>query len=147
MHTYKYRHTFAMQPPFLPPHTRAHNTHVTPGIVPVLTEPIEQLAVLPFADTVPWLQMLEFAPLFITEHRFKQSLDDIIRPANNTYEQKHRLIMKLRSFLAWSPTNLKPFEMYMTTFYRALKTGKLVEGQDLVNNFCARPEYKVFTTL
>ena len=27
----------------------------------------------------------------------------------------------------WSPTNLKPFEMYMTTFYRALKTGELKE--------------------
>ena len=134
-----------MQPPFLPPHTRAHNTHVTPGIVPVLTEPIEQLAVLPFADTVPWLQMLEFAPIFIDQDHFTQSLDDIIH--NNKYEQKHQIIMKWRPFLAWSPTNLKPFEMYMTAFYRALKTGELKEGQDLVNDFCARPKYKIYLPL
>ena len=101
----------------------------------MLTDPIEQLAVLPFAGIIPWLQMLEFAPVFTTQQNFNSNLSYLTGP-DNKYEHKRRLIKKLKPFLIWSPTNLKPFEMYMTAFYRALKTGELKEGQDLVNDFC-----------
>ena len=111
----------------------------------MLTNPIEQLAVLPFADIIPWLQMLEFVPLFAKIRYFKHTLDNLVG-RHNKYEQKHQLIMKWRSLLVWSPTNLNPFEMYMASFYRALKTGSLKEGQDLVNDFCAQPEYRNYTT-
>ena len=100
---------------------------------------------LPFVDMIPWLQMLEYAPVGYTQQReFNHRLEYLTGP-DNKYEQKRRLIKKLKPFLIWSPTNLKPFEMYMTAFYRALKTGQLKEGQDLVNDFCGRPEYQKYT--
>ena len=136
-------------------HPTINNNIKKLGIVPVFTEPLEQLGNLPFGDIIPWVQMAEFAvlPRFALAHpnfgeaeaAFYKSLDAMTGP-NNRYEQKHRLIMKLRPYLVWSPTNfIKPFELYMTAFWRGISRGRLADGQDVINDFCEKYKELVYT--
>ena len=88
-------------------------------IVPLFTDP-RQYDILPFQDQIPWKLLSDEISMEKGEDDFIRHLGQVVEN-KGAFDEKLRLIRKVKKLAAWSKGNDSPFELYMSTFYHLLR--------------------------